>query len=93
MPDRPATEAVTLLNISPQAIDLTGWHVTGGERGKWRLQGRLAPGEAREIPLGPAQPADQRGGILTLVNHQGVKVHGVYYTPEQAAPAGWRIPF
>ncbi|MDD5349975.1 MAG: DUF2278 family protein [Chthoniobacteraceae bacterium] len=93
LPTQPSKEAVTLLNISPQTVDLSGWQVTGGERGKWRLQGRLAPGEAREIPLGPALPPNHHGGILTLVNREGLKVHGVYYTPEQAAHAGWRIPF
>ncbi|MEI8233280.1 MAG: YukJ family protein [Verrucomicrobiota bacterium] len=93
LPAQPPREAVTLLNVSPQIVDLSGWQITSGEKGKWRLQGRLGPGEAREMPLGPAQPPNHHGGILTLVNREGLKVHGVYYTPEQAARAGWRIPF
>jgi len=90
---QPPHEAVTLLNISPQPIDLTGWHVTGGDKGKWPLRGKLAPGEAREMVLGPARPFDSQGGIVTLLNREGLKVHGVYYTAEQATRAGWRIPF
>jgi len=90
---QPPHEAVTLLNVSPQTVDLSGWQITSGEKGRWPLRGRLASGEAREIPLGPAQPPNHHGGILTLVNREGLKIHGVYYTAEQAALAGWRIPF
>ena len=86
-------ESVTLLNVSPYPVDLGGWHLTGDSKGRWPLHGRLVPGEAREIPLGPALPLDKHGGIVTLVNREGLKVHGVYYTAEQAARAGWRIPF
>ena len=86
-------EAVTLLNISPHPVDLTGWRLTGGEKGKWSLEGNLFPGEAREISLGAALPLDRNGGIVTLHNREGLKVHGVYYTAEQAARKGWRIPF
>ena len=87
-------EAVTLLNISPHPVDLAGWQLTGGENGgKWRLQGALLPGEAREIPLGPALPLGRSGGIVTLLNREGLKIHGVYYTAAQAARPGWRIPF
>jgi len=86
-------ESVTLLNVSPYPVDLAGWHLTGDAKGKWPLRGRLAPGEAREIPLGPEAPLARQGGIVTLVNREGLKMHGVYYTAEQAARAGWRIAF
>ncbi|MCX6967562.1 MAG: YukJ family protein [Verrucomicrobia bacterium] len=85
--------SVSLLNVSPYPVDLGGWHLAGDAKGKWPLRGRLAPGEAREIPLGPPMTLGRQGGIVTLVNHEGLKVHGVYYTAEQAARAGWRIPF
>ncbi len=86
-------ESVTLLNVSPYPVDLAGGHLTADAKGRWPLRGRLAPGEAREIPLGPEVTLDRQGGIVTLVNREGLKVHGVYYTAEQAARAGWRIPF
>ena len=86
-------ESVTLLNVSPYAVNLDGWRLTGDAKSRWPLHGRLAPGEAREIPLGPALPLGRQGGIVTLVNREGLKVHGVYYTAEQAARAGWRITF
>jgi len=86
-------EAVTLFNVSPYPVDLSGWRLTGGRGGQWPLQGKLRSGEAREIPLGEALPLSDDGGIVTLVNREGLKVHGVYYTSAQAARVGWRIPF
>ena len=86
-------EAVTLLNVSPYPVDLEGWRLTGDSKSKWPLHGRLLPGEAHEILLGPDFPLGRQGGIVTLVNREGVKIHGIYYTAEQAARAGWRIPF
>ena len=85
--------SVTLFNMSPYPVDLGGWRLTGDLKGRWPLHGRLDPGEAREIPLGPSMMLGKDGGIVTLVNREGLKVHGVYYTKEQAARAGWRIPF
>jgi len=89
----PPHESVTLLNVSPYPVNLAGWRVTGGEKGKWPLQGKLRPGETREFPLGPAQTVGNNGGIVTLLNREGAKIHGIYYTAEQAARKGWRIPF
>ena len=91
--NHPPHGAVTLLNLSPYSVDLNGWRLASGSQGKWPLRGGLHPGEAREIPLGPPLQLDRAGGIITLFNREGVKVHGVYYTAQQAAREGWRIPF
>jgi uncharacterized protein YukJ len=90
---QPPQETVTLLNLSPHPVDLTGWHLTAGSRSKWPLRGELPAGQTREIPLGTALSPGNKGGIVTLLNQEGMKVHGVYYTAEQAARKGWRIPF
>lgn len=92
-PGQPLRQSVTLLNISPAAVDLTGWRLTGEGKARYPLSGRLRSGEAREIPLGPELELSEHGGILTLINREGLKVHGVYFTGEQAARAGWRIAF
>jgi hypothetical protein len=34
-----------------------------------------------------------KGGIITLVNAEGLKVHGVSYTRDQARQPGRTIPF
>lgn len=93
-PNQPARQSATLINISPRAVDLTGWRLTGENKLKWALQGHLNPGEARDFPLtGNGELALERGGILTLINREGLKIHGVYFTSDQAARQGWRIAF
>ncbi len=86
-------ESVTLFNVCPIFVDLTGWMLVNREKRRWRLRGGLAPGEAREIPLGASMPLGNRGGVITLLNRQGLKVHGVSYTAEQASEEGWSITF
>jgi uncharacterized protein YukJ len=90
-PEPPQT--VTLLNLSPRRIDLTGWRLSASERGKWPLHGKLPPGAARVIELGPALRLNPGGGIITLYNAESVKVHGVYYTARQSAHRGWSVAF
>ena len=34
-----------------------------------------------------------KGGIITVLNEQGLKVDGVSYTKEQASQPGWTIVF
>ena len=34
-----------------------------------------------------------QGGLLTLLNDQGLKVHGVSYSREQARRPGWSLVF
>lgn len=89
--DRP--ESVMLLNVSPDPVDLTGWTLQNRARQTWRLHGNLAPGQPREVPLGAAFPLGSAGGIVTLLDGGGFKMHGVSFTAEQASRDGWRIAF
>jgi hypothetical protein len=41
----------------------------------------------------PPVALSNRGGIITLLNSQGIKVHGVSYTRSQASQPGRTIPF
>jgi len=91
--DQPQRKTVTLLNVSPRPVDLAGWRLTNHTRDQWPLRGQLAPGKTVEVPLGPSSTPGREGGIVTLFNREGRKVHGIYYTAQQAAHAGWRIPF
>jgi len=90
---QPRHSSATLLNVAPFPVDLNGWRLTNGTEGQWGLKGCLEPGEAREIPLGTVPVHGINGGIVTLLNREGRKVHGVYYTAEQAAHEGWRVAF
>jgi len=89
----PEHETVTLLNASPSAVDLTGWQVADRLKRKHQLAGTLAAGETTVIALPPTVQLGNKGGIITLLNDQGLKVDGVSYTQEQARKEGWTIVF
>jgi uncharacterized protein YukJ len=90
---QPRRSSATLLNVSPNPVDLDGWRLTSGDEGCWELKGCLEPGAIREVQLGSVPSHENNGGIVTLLNHEGRKVHGVYYTAEQALREGWRVAF
>lgn len=86
-----APGTVTLTNRTDQEVDLKGWRI------------RNKAGEAQELPSGlriaargtvtvkvphaPLSPLSQHGGTITLLNAQGLKVHGVSYTKAQSRGA------
>ena len=91
--DTPETETVTLLNASPDPVDLTGWALLDRVKGRHDLSGTLAPGATVAVVLPPTVQLGNGGGIITLLDSAGLKVHGVAYTARQAARAGWTIVF
>lgn len=91
----PGLERVTLLNTTPQTIDLNGWAIADKNKKKSLLKGpKLAPGAAMQItlPKDGAQLSND-GGIISLLNASGIKIHGVSYTKPDAARQGWTIVF
>jgi uncharacterized protein YukJ len=88
----PEHETVTLLNASPNAIDLSGWQIADRLKHKHTLAGTLAPGATVVVALPPTVQLGNRGGLITLLNKQGLKVDGVSYTQAQARE-GWTIVF
>ncbi len=89
----PEHETVTLLNASPNDVDLTGWQIADRLKRKHTLAGTLAAGAVTVIALPPTVQLGNKGGIITLLNDQGLKVDGVAYTQEQAHLEGWTIVF
>jgi hypothetical protein len=84
---------VTLLNASPSRIDLNGWQIADRLKNKHSLSGSLAAGATLVVPLPPKVQLGNKGGIITLLNDQGLKVDGVSYTEQQARREGWTIVF
>jgi hypothetical protein len=89
----PEEETVTLVNASPQPIDLTGWAIVNGQKHKHSLSGALDPGASRLIVLPRDVQLGNKGGIITLLDDRGLKVHGVSYAREQARREGWTVLF
>ncbi len=93
--DDPGKESVTLINVSPDVVDLNGWALADKQKRKFRLQGiRLKAGSVVTVTLSGADAQlSNEGGIITLLNDQGIKIHGVAYTKVQAQRQGWTIVF
>ena len=86
-------ETVTIINASAKPVDLNGWKLADTQKNKMPLSGTLSPGETLRIRLSNSMRLDNNGGIITLLNNNGLKVDGVSYTREQAAREGWSVVF
>jgi len=90
----PEAETVTLLNVSPQDIDLAGWSILDREKRQLVLDAAYLPaGDTVQVLVGPPVQLGNRGGLITLLDPDGLKVDGVAYTKSQAAAEGWSIVF
>ncbi len=88
----PERETVTLLNASPEPIDLTGWKIADRLKKTYTLSGVIGPGATLVVMPQDVQLGN-KGGMITLLNHKGLKVDGVSYTAQQAKKEGWTIVF
>ncbi|MGW4646415.1 DUF2278 family protein [Kitasatospora sp. NPDC004289] len=92
-PDR-GREKVTVLNTSAAPVDLTGWQLA--DRSKRRLSlpaQRLEPGASLAVSGGGGFELENGGGVITLLDPAGLKVHGVSYTAKQAKQEGRTLTF
>ena len=90
----PEAETVTLLNASPHQVDLTGWSILDRAKHQMMLPGGpLAPGDCLRVQVAPPVQLGNQGGLITLLNPDGLKADGVAYTQAQAAAEGWSIVF
>jgi uncharacterized protein YukJ len=89
----PEIETVTILNPSPRPIDLAGWALADRNKHRHPLSGVVAPGEAMRVRIAKPMELSNKGGLITLLNDDGLKVHGVAYTRTQAQEPGWTIVF
>ena len=55
--------------------------------------GLLPPGDSLRIHVAAPVQLGNRGGLITLLNPDGLKVDGVAYTQAQADAEGWSIVF
>lgn len=88
-------ETVTLVNASPAPVDLTGWMLADRNKKRSPLPSQVvAPGEALRVQLdGTGAQLSNKGGIITLLDDQGIKIDGVSYSREAAMRQGWTLVF
>ena len=91
----PGKESVTLINASPEKLDLSGWVLADSLKRKHPLNGiTLAPGAVVTVPLsGKDIQLGNNGGIITLLDNEDLKIDGVSYTKDDAKKQGWTIVF
>lgn len=90
----PEDETVTLLNPSPKSINLTGWKIKDRGGNTYAIpRGIVSAGGTITIQLPETVQLGNKGGTITLLNKEGVKVHGVKYTRDQAREESWTIVF
>lgn len=89
----PEREVVTLLNTADRDIDLTGWMMADKQKNKMVLSGKIAAGGTLAIVVQKPMELSNQGGIISLLNEDGIKIHGVSYTKAQAKTPGMTIPF
>jgi len=83
-------EYIILLNKSTKAIDLKGWQVLDKlDKRDTINQGVIQAGDTFRITLtGLGAQLSNKGGTITLLNKDGLKVDGVSYTKEDASREG-----
>jgi uncharacterized protein YukJ len=86
-------ETVTIVNASPEDVDLTGWALADRNQNRNPLSGALRSGDAVRITIKPPMVLSNNGGKITLLDNAGKIVDGVSYTKEQASKPGWSIVF
>ena len=91
--ETPERESVTLLNTAGQDVSLAGWHLADRNKNRTALSGSIAAGKTLLVNVAEPMQLSNRGGIISLLDSRGVKVHGVSYTKEQAATPGRTIAF
>ena len=86
-------ETVTLLNVTDTDQSLAGWSIANRTKAKFALTGVVEAGGTVTVTLPVDVPLSNDGGLITLLDAAGLKVHGVSYTKAQVARQGWTVVF
>ncbi|PTL78141.1 DUF2278 family protein [Vitiosangium sp. GDMCC 1.1324] len=89
----PEQETVTLLNTSPESVTLDGWALADRQKHKQPLTGEIAPGATRLVQVEKPLELSNQGGLITLLDDHGLKIHGVAYARAQVRNPGWTLVF
>ena len=87
-------EMVYLLNRAATGVSLAGWSLLNRNDDAHDLSADvwLAPGETRSVTMAEV-PLSNKGGLITLLDAEGIKVDGVSYTRDQARREGELVIF
>ena len=88
-------ENVSLINVTPSSLDLSGWQIEDRNQKTFTIRGKvIEPGAVLMVSLpGDSAQLSNQGGIIKLKDGQGVVIDSVSYSREQARQQGWTIVF
>lgn len=87
-------KTISLLNTTPEDIDLTGWSLCDCLRNKFELSGNICKGGFLTLIIPKnALSLPVSGGIISLLDKNNLKIHGVSYTFEDYNRKGRTITF
>ncbi len=91
----PGSERVLLLNTLATPVNLEGWSLVDKNKRRHPLDGNiLEPCAVAALTLpGTTIQLSNKGGIITLLNSEGLKVHGVQYTKSDVSEQGRTVVF
>jgi uncharacterized protein YukJ len=89
----PEVEQVTVINVSSMNLAIDGWALLDTQERKQSLKGTIEAGHTKTIKIEKPLELSNQGGLITLINEEGLKVDGVSYTKKQASYPGWTILF
>lgn len=83
-------EYVILLNTGTDDVNLSGWKITDKQKNKDTIGNQtIAAGDTLKIKLaGKGAQLSNKGGIISLLNKDGLKIDGVTYTQKDASEEG-----
>lgn len=84
---------VTILNISNFEMSLNGWSIVDTQKNHMSIEGKINAGAAKTISIEDPFILSDKGGLITLVDEQGIKVDGVAYSESHILESGWTITF
>ncbi len=86
-------EWISIINLSNDEVDITGWTLSDTRRKPLKLSGVLGPGEAQCVhPVSPLQLGN-KGGFIEMHDKKKNRIDRVKYTDKQAANEGKPIVF
>ena len=90
----PEAETVTLLNTTDQPVDLRGWSIADKMKHRMPIEPATIPagGTLRIMLHAPVQLGND-GGLISVLDPNGLKVDGVAYTAGQVRREGITVAF
>ncbi len=90
----PEHETVTLINTRAEPVSLAGWAIADRAKQRQSLPDiTVQPGDAVRLDVVRPVALGNSGGLITLLDPDGLKVDGVAYSRQDALPDGATIVF